>query len=149
MDLSNIDPRPEPNRLFANLKTHQLELLALQESCRDTGDDGIYRFYHTSFKVYWRLQPLTLKIIEQLRALSPREDKTLNDLFEQIIASGTGHTFDLSHNQAWAAHTRPIVEAFMHARWFLDQLIIACDLEYPPSLLPEGWAAVLHLYNLR
>ena len=31
----------------------------------------------------------------------------------------------------------------------LDQLVIAGNLEYPPALLPEGWAAVLHLYNLR
>jgi len=149
MDHPNLDPRPEANKLLTNIKSHRLELQALQDRCRDTGDDGIYRFYHTSFKVYWRLQPLTLKLVEQFRTLSPSEDKTLNNLFEEIIANGTGHNFKLSHNKAWAAHTRPIVEAFMHARWFLDQLVIACNLEYPPALLPEGWAAILYLYNLR
>jgi hypothetical protein len=149
MENSNIDKRPEPNLLLANIKANLPTLHELQTYCRNTGDDGIYRFYHGSFKVYWRLQPLTLHLVEMFRKLSPHEIKTLDELFEEIISAGTGQTFDLSHNENWSVHTRPIVEAFMHASWFLDQLVIASDLECPPALLPEGWAAVLHLYNLR
>jgi len=59
-------------------------------------EDGIYRFYHQSFKVYYRLQPATLKIVEELQALAPH--LKLNPYFRQIFAEGTGTEFKLAHN---------------------------------------------------
>ena len=74
----------------------------------------------------------------------------LDGWFEGIVAEGTGRVFDMSHNDDWLRHTRPIVEAFFHARYFLE---MACrygkELEHPPTLVPSGWAAVLYLYGLR
>jgi len=111
-------------------------------------EDGIYRFYHHSFKVYYRLQPATLRIVEALQALAPH--LKLNADFMQIVAEGTGNQFHQSHNKKWLKHTRPIVEAFFHARHMLE---MACkyaeELKEPPQALPSGWAAVLELYNLR
>ena len=74
----------------------------------------------------------------------------LNSSFERILAEGTGKTFTPEANKAWDATTRPLVEAFFHARFFLEMAIkYADELDEPPSMLPSGWAALLYLYNLR
>ena len=58
--------------------------------------------------------------------------------------------FELEHNRRWLEVTRPIVEAFLHARFFLDMAVrYGKELEAPPTLLPNGWAALLYLYQLR
>jgi hypothetical protein len=110
-------------------------------------EDGIYRFYHQSFKVYY-LQALTEAICTALASLLP--DRPLNVWFSQTVAEGTGKQFDPSHNDDWLRHTRPIVEAFFHAHYFLR---MACkygrELDEPPSAMPSGWAAVLYLFGLR
>ena len=83
-----------------------------------------------------------------LRALAP--DRALNEWFTQIIADGTGKTFEMAHNTRWLEVTRPIVEAFFHARYFLEmECRYGKELERPPNALPSGWAAVLYLYGLR
>ena len=48
------------------------------------------------------------------------------------------------------AVTRPILEAFFHARYFLEMVCkYGRKLKAPPQVLPSGWAAVLYLYQLR
>jgi hypothetical protein len=50
----------------------------------------------------------------------------------------------------WLETTRPIVEAFFHARYFLEMAVrYGKKLKMPPAMLPSGWAAFLYLYNLR
>jgi hypothetical protein len=143
-------------------------------------EDRVYRFYHGSFKVYGlqdlttriadELRALAPREFlekdnwlgrfeedpefKKLAALKGDEGRfqrgKLDGWFETIVAEGTGKKFDRSHNDAWIRHTRPIVEAFFHARYFLG---MACrygdELQHPPSLLPSGWAAILYLYGLR
>ena len=44
----------------------------------------------------------------------------------------------------------PIVEAFFHAKYFLEMAVrYGRTLESPPRKLPSGWAAFLYLYDLR
>jgi hypothetical protein len=143
------DDRPEVIQLLNNIKSNLVRLRELQLRCDDDGADGVYRFYHASFKVYNRLQPLTENLVSLFRDLDPKDDKGLDDFFGLIVKDGTNRVFQRPHNEDWPSHTRPIVEAYFHARYFLDQLILASDLEYPPCLLPEGWAAVLTLFCLR
>jgi len=110
-------------------------------------EDGIYRFYHQSFKVY-ALQNATLRLVDALTSLSP--SGTLDAWFSQIVADGTGKTFQPEHNQRWLAETRPILEAFFHAKYMLEMVCkYGRELHEPPNLLPSGWAAVLSLYGLR
>lgn len=110
-------------------------------------EDAIYRFYHHSFKVY-DIQDMTEKIVEKLQELAPH--RTLDSDFQKIIKEGTGKVFVESHNKNWLGHTRPMLEAFFHARFMLGMICkYAEELEEPPDLLPSGWAAILHLYNLR
>lgn len=110
-------------------------------------EDLVYRFWHQSFKVY-ALQPVTLSIVDALRACAP--ELGLCAWFEQIVLSGTGKTFEMSHNDDWLAHAKPIVDAFFHARFMLGMAVkYGHELEQAPGLLPSGWAALLELFQIR
>ena len=106
----------------------------------------MYRFYHQSFKVYW-LQQQTDAIVRELSALVPGQP--LNPWFGEIVARGTGKRFSSEHNANWTEMSRPILEAFFHARFFLEMAVRYAHLESPPSPLPSGYAALLYLYGLR
>src|SRR5437879_10974083 len=105
-------------RLLKTIKERLPELEKLLAEAEDHWgmEDGVYRFYHQSFKVYY-LQSLTETICAALRNLL--SDRPLNEWFREIGAQGTGKTSDVSHNENWLQHTRPIVEAFFHAHYFL------------------------------
>ena len=137
------------SQLLSNIK-QQLpkleELLAQVESYWGI-EDGFYRFYHQSFKVY-PLQQTTREICDALQNLLP--GRPMNAWFCKIVADGTGSEFDISHNQDWLQHTRPILEAFFHAHFFLKMAIkYGPELLSAPKRLPSGWATVLYLFNLR
>lgn len=144
-----IDDRPHVQELFKNLKTNLPALKDLLEKTNNewNGEDGVYRFYHQSFKVFY-LQNETTKIVKALSDLSP--NLPFNDWFEEIILEGTGKQFQLSYNQHWLKETRPIVEAYFHAKHFLELAVkYGTLLKNPTNSLPTGWATFLYLYNLR
>lgn len=147
--LPEFDDRPEVLQLLKNLKEKMplLEQLLIKYSDHWEYEDPIYRFYHQSFKVYG-LQSQTLEIVGALQSLLP--ETLLNDWFKQIVQEGTGKTFSFDDNAHWLQSTRPILEAFFHARFFLEMAVkYGKELNVPPTLLPSGWAALLCLYNLR
>ena len=142
------DDRPAIQEFFSRLKAELSALEELLAKCGHCGyEDPVYRFYHQSFKVYW-LQDVTTEVVAKLQSLAP--DHPLNEWFMQIVREGTGRTFANQDNQNWFAVTRPMLEAFFHARYFLEMATkYGKELDYPPQMLPSGWAAVLYLYNLR
>ena len=145
------DERAEAQQLLANVKGALPELRELLEHCRSEWgyEDPVYRLYHQSFKVYG-LQAKTERIVEALAALAPASGKELNAWFMQIVVDGTGQTFESEHNARWLEVTRPIVEAFFHARFFLEMAVrYGEELEEAPRRLPSGWAALLYLFDLR
>lgn len=145
----DMDDRQEVQQTFANLRASLPELEKLLRDCQSHWgyEDAIYRFYHHSFKVY-SLQETTSAIVAALQSLAP--DRKLNESFLDIVRDGTGKTFEREHNRRWLEVTRPIVEAFFHARYFLEMAVrYGKELKQPPRQLPSGWAAFLHLYNLR
>jgi hypothetical protein len=109
-------------------------------------EDPVYRFYHQSFKVFW-LQQRTDTIVQRLSGLLP--GRPLHPWFLEIVRRGTGKEFATSDNDRWTLVTRPIVEAFFHARFFLEMAVRYAKLETPPRPLPSGYAALLHLYQIR
>ena len=135
-------------RLLRNLQIYRADIEDLRAKASDHWgyEDPVYRFYHQSFKVYG-LQGQTKKIVEQLRKLSPSTE--LNPWFLDIVEAGTGKTFRLEDNKQWTAITRPILEAFFHARFFLEMASRYGSIQKPPQLLPGGYAALLDLYGLR
>ena len=74
----------------------------------------------------------------------------LNPWFTQIVDEGGAGQFSREVNERWLEATRPILEAFFHARYFLEMVYrYGKELNEPPDSLPSGWAAVLYLYRLR
>lgn len=135
--------------LLRAIKENLDDLKALRDraSSHSEYEDPIYRFYHGSFKVYG-IQSLTLQMISALRALLP--GRSLNERFLRIVNDGTGREFTPEANANWETTTRPLLEAFFHAQYFLEMVVkYGEELDEPPSALPSGWAAVLHLYNMR
>jgi hypothetical protein len=147
--LTPAEHREAEERLLRKMKEN---LTALEELLTHVNghwqyEDLVYRFYHHSFKVYV-VQSLTQSIVTALQELRP--DVPLNEDFLEIVRDGTGKTFAPDVNRAWTSSTRAMIEAFFHARYFLDMVVrYARELEEPPTMLPSGWAAVLYLYGLR
>ena len=140
--------RAVESKLIRRLKDQLPGLKALlgQSSCHWGFEDPIYRFYHHSYKVF-TLQRRTEQIVSALRNLLP--GRPLNAWFLEITGEGTGKAFSPEMNAAWGKHARPVLEAFFHARFFLEMAVRYADLPEPPDSLPSGWAAILHLYELR
>ena len=120
-------------------------------------EDRMYRFYHYSLKVYW-FQELTNDMLKILKKISPyTEEKDgmtwlepFCNFFNEIINEGTGWEHKLSHNQKWGMVTRPIVEAFLHSKYFIEMAVkYGNKLDEAPKMLPSGWAALLELYKIR
>jgi hypothetical protein len=144
-----IDDRPEVRDLLERLKAEGGALRQLLRECTDHWgyEDPVYRFYHQSFKVY-ALQGRTTRIVAALESLRPGHP--LDAGFLKIVAEGTGRTFAPEHNRRWLEVTRPILEAFFHARYFLEMSVrYGGKLDAPPRVLPSGWAALLELFGLR
>lgn len=136
------------DELLVNIRTRLPELEALLDECSAQGEDLVYRFWHQSLKVYI-LQEYSERIRVTLEGLAP-VGCALHPWFRAIVTEGTGKVFALSHNDDWLAHTRPIVEAFFHATYFLEMAVFyGKELQEAPSLLPSGWAALLEVYGIR
>ncbi len=164
------DDREEVRQLLRKIKEARPALEKLLERCCACQDEVVYRFYHQSWKVYG-YQAMALEIVDALKGLVPPTPRRrfehygkpaggegggsppiLNPWFMEIVLRGTGKEFEAAHNADWAAVTRPIVEAFFHAKFFLEAAVAAgreIDLDRIPALLPTGWAALLYLYDLR
>ena len=141
------DPRPESQELLQRIKTALPQLEALYEGLDHEYEDRVYRFYHGSDKVYV-LQVGTLKIAEALQGLLP--SRPLNEAFSRILKEGTGQLSQGLTGAERTAQERRILEAFFHARYFLEMTVrYGKRLDVAPSWLPSGWASVLYLFDLR
>jgi len=134
------------------------DLLARMQDCW-VGEDGIYRFYHGSYKLY-RLQEATLEIVSVLQSIVPV--RKLTGYFMTIVKDGTGKSMNKNTNQRWVKETRPIAEAFFHARYFLEMAVKygkeqelvenvnpeTLEEKFRVGGLPSGMAALLCLYEM-
>src|SRR5262249_53485133 len=105
----------QEKRILANIAANLEDLERLLEECSGKWgyEDPIYRFYHQSFKVY-AVQECTQEIVAKLQALAP--EVPLNKWFMETIRQGTGRQFVYEDNYNWTPVTRPMIEAFLHAR---------------------------------
>jgi hypothetical protein len=137
--------------LLANIKKNlpELEKLLIEISGHWEYEDCIYRYYHHSFKVYY-IQNHTKAIFDALLKLRPHKED-LNSFFMDIYKDGCSMIeWNQEHNKKWGKICRPLVEAFLHSKYFLEMIVkYGKELEETPTCLPSGWASVLHLYNLR
>ena len=141
------DPRPESQELLRRIKAALSQLEALYEALDHEYEDRVYRFYHGSDKVY-QLQAGTQRIVQALQNLCP--GRPLNEAFSRILKDGTGHSCGKATGAERTAKEQHILEAFFHARYFLEMAIrYGKSLDVAPSWLPSGWASVLYLFDLR
>ena len=99
-------------------------------------EDGIYRFYHHSFKVM-RLKDSVEEAVGLFLRIRPGR---LNRDYQAIVLSGTMEK----------ATRADIVAAFLHTKYFVEMMIkYGTELKEAPHTLPSGWASVLYLYNMR
>ena len=141
--------RAAEERLLAGIKSRLPELEKLLDQARSEWhyEDFVYRFYHHSFKVFG-VQRMTAGMVAALRELLP--ERELNRDFLAIIEDGTGKAFEDGTNDRWLDATRPLIEAFFHARYMLEMAVkFGRVLDEPTDSLPSGWAALLYLYDLR
>jgi hypothetical protein len=141
--------RADEERLLASIRDSQVALEALLRRANDHWgrEDAVYRYYHQSFKVY-SIQSMTEEIVTALTRLMP--NRPLCEPFRAVVDAGTGKAFTPDDNLRWSDTTRPMLEAFFHAHYFLDMILkYGRVLASPPRVLPSGWAAVLTLYGLR
>jgi hypothetical protein len=134
--------------LLDRIKSRKEDLAKMLRTMNDhwTYEDGFYRFYHGSFKVYG-IQDATSRAVSLLGELLP--ERKLNVTFARIVREGTGKQFEMEHNADWGRHTRPMLEAFMHARYMVEMAVRYADIPAPPQPMPSGYAALLYLYDLR
>lgn len=136
------------DELLQNIKKNLPELKQVLEEVKGIDyEDGFYRFYHGSFKAYY-IQGYTDKIVKVLQSVSP-SGEIENEDFKQILKEGT-KDWKHEHNSRWHKEVRPILEAYFHARYFLE-MAIKYGEKYAeaPHIMDYGWAAVLYLYGLR
>lgn len=149
MIVSSDERRHREAVLLKNIKRDLAALTRLSDEAESHwgSEDLVYRFYHQSFKVF-AIQSLTMTIVNSLQALLP--EAAFDQRFAAIISEGTGKQFSYEMNARWDAVTRPLLEAFFHANYFLKMTIkYGRELNEPTEMLPSGWAAVLCLFNLR
>ena len=133
------------NRIKANLP----EIENLYRVFTGYEEDYVYRFYHQSFKVFGAIEEIK-KAKDLFEKIAP-DGISLNEWYCRIADEALVKSFDWERtNPKWLDETRPILEAFWHSKYFLEQMLVAADeLQESPQLLPSGWAAVLYLYDLR
>jgi len=139
-----------------NIKKHLPKLEKLLKEVNDhwTYEDLVYRFYHQSFKAY-HIQSVTCKIVKELSTLTSgiqtNKEIKINPFFQKILDEGASNKqFKMQHNKNWLKYTRPMLEAFFHAKYFLEMAVkYGKELRRAPMMLPSGWAGLLYLFNLR
>lgn len=144
---SNIGSDEYHDTIISEIKAKTDELSVLLKVMDVEYSRSLYKFYSQSFKVY-HLQDFTLNAYKLFKSIADAAALQLHEGFEQIIAEGTGSTFDMSHNVDWLTHTRPIVEAFLHAKYMLEMMIRLIKSE-PGSLhFAQAYQAVMVLFRM-
>ena len=138
------------------LRRIRAELPALEAWQAEADDEnGVYRFYHHSNKIF-HLQKLIKagwKIIDKI-GMSGQPPDYLHEWYIEIYLEGAILDFKEWMNSEWLKHTRPILEAFWHTKYFIQMMFKYGQLLEPNSeellqgMAPD-WAAVLYLFELR
>ncbi len=142
--------RERTDALLHRIKARLPELEELARTLEETEEDGVYRFYHRSCKVYYLQDPVK-EAFAVIKEIGGEADPPHFD-YARIVEAGTVHDFQGERTNAnWDVETKPILEAFWHTKYFIKMMVkYATELEtveMPP--LDYGMAAVLYLFELR
>jgi hypothetical protein len=137
------------NALFLRIKARLPELQELARTLEEAEEDGVYRFYHGSYKVFY-LQDAVKEAFALIKEIGGESDPP-NFEYARIVEAGTAHNFQGERtNTNWDAETKPILEAFWHTKYFINMMVkYARELDTVEMPLDFGVAAVLYLFELR
>jgi hypothetical protein len=136
------------NALFLRIKARLPELVELARDLEEAEEDGVYRFYHGSNKVFFLQDP----VMEAFTLIKEdgRGRRSAKLWVCANVEAGTAHQFSETTNENWEAETKPILDAFWHTKYFINMMVkYAKELEKVESPLEPGMAAVLYLFELR
>ena len=135
-------------KLLSSIKKNLPEIKRLlhEVSSHWNYEDPIYRYYHFSFKSYY-IQTSTLAMVNLFKRMC---NAPLNAQFMNIVKEGTNKHWKKKDNKNWDKINRPMLEAYFHARFFLEMMYkYGKKFKKAPEVAPSGWAAILYLYNMR
>ena len=76
--------------------------------------------------------------------------QSADDYASEVLLNQPGIEFKLEHNRKWKKTCRPMIEAFFHAKYFLEMAVkYGKKYDEAPNVMDSGWAALLELYNIR
>ncbi len=107
------------SELLNSIKARRADLENCLSWFQNEEPDLVYRFYHQSFKVFI-LTSLIDRANNLFYELSPTSDD-LNPWFCQLVESALSKKFDDETNAKWLEETLPILQAFWHCKYFLEQ----------------------------
>lgn len=139
--------------LLYRLKENLPSLKRVQDEMNEDGGivESFYRFYYQSFKVQHAKNHI-LRMREVLRTAGlGGPDSKMTEWFEKILDDGLEYSFQDHHNSNWLLYTRDVVEAMLHAKMALDNVVHCAENieEAPKTFIDFRWASVLCLYDLR
>lgn len=131
--------------LLARVKLQQAQLDAM---CRAIAlaKEGAFSSLYDNRTNICGLQTYTQDATALFREISP-DGGRLNPLYEQVIQDAAQRARSLRYEEQ-QADGRPIIEAFTHASFFVEQLVRLCRLEAVPQVVSAGQLCVLQLFNL-
>jgi hypothetical protein len=108
------------NTLFLRIKARLPELEELARDLEEAQEDGVYRFYHGSNKVFFLQDPVkaAFTLIKEIGG----EDDPPNFEYARIVEAGTAQQFSETTNENWEAETKPILDAFWHTNNFIQMM---------------------------
>jgi hypothetical protein len=103
------------NTLFLRIKARLPKLEEVARDLEEAEEDGIYRFYHGSNKVFFLQDPVkaACTLIKEIGG----EDDPPNFEYARIVEAGTAQQFSETTNETWEAETKPILDAFWHTKY--------------------------------
>lgn len=118
-------------------------------------EDAVYRFYHQSYKIFERFQGPTEEGFQLIKEIGG-DGTTVSEWYLEIYQDGTRYhsVVEVTRatgedmNEHWLKYARPILEAFWHTKYFIEMMVrYGKKLEFAPTVMSSGWAAILALYG--
>jgi hypothetical protein len=107
--------------LFLRIKSRLPELEETARDLEEAEEDGVYRLYHGSNKVFFLQSPVraAFSLIKEIGG----ENDPPNFEYAQILEAGTAHQFSETTNANWESETTPVLEAFWHTKYFIQMMV--------------------------
>lgn len=95
----------------------------------------------------YHVQESTEEIVTALARIAP-DGRALHPIFIEIMRSGTRREFTKEDNEHWVERAAPIVQAFLHAKFFLEMAVKCASSPDPRRSVDSGWQALTELYRI-